>query len=66
MMYFRGDGVPQDYVQAHKWSGLAAAQGDKDAAATHADVAGKMTTAQIAAAEELAREWKPTISAGVD
>ena len=27
--YARGNGVPQDYVQAHKWFNLAAIQGHK-------------------------------------
>ena len=27
LMYYEGRGVPQDYVQAHKWFNLAAAQG---------------------------------------
>jgi len=30
-MYSLGQGVPQDYLQAHMWANLAAAQGDKSA-----------------------------------
>ena len=29
-MYYHGDGVQQDYVEAMKWFKLAAAQGDAD------------------------------------
>ena len=59
-MYDNGQGVPQDYVQAHKWYNLAAASGNKDAVKNREIVAAKMTPAQIAEAEKLVREWKPT------
>ena len=59
-MYFVGWGVPEDYVQAHMWLNLAAAKGQKNTAEIRDDVARKMTPAQIAAAQKLAREWKPT------
>ncbi len=58
VMYREGRGVPQDYVQAHMWVTLAAAQGDKDARKGRGIVAEKMTPAQIAEAQRLAREWK--------
>ncbi|MCP4274797.1 MAG: hypothetical protein GY779_00375 [Gammaproteobacteria bacterium] len=51
--------MPQDYVQAHKWFNLAAVSGDADAVSNRDDVAAKMTAAQIAKAQKLAREWKP-------
>ncbi len=55
-MYDRGRGVSQDYVQAHLWYGLAAAQSN-DAARKNRDIiAQEMTPAQIAEAENLARE----------
>ena len=68
LMYRKGQGVPQDYVQAHKWYNLAAAtftdKTDREQAVTNRDlVAGKMTPAQVAEAQKLAREWKPTSSA---
>jgi uncharacterized protein len=62
-MYSRGEGVPQDFVQAHMWFNLAAAQGPpvlSTMAQKHRDeIAEKMTPAQIAEAQRLAREWKP-------
>ncbi len=63
-MYYKGRGVPQDYVQAHMWLNLAASrfpQGtDRDMAVKIRDIlAAKMTPAQIAEAQRLAREWKP-------
>jgi hypothetical protein len=48
-----------DYVVAHQWFNLAAATGAKDAKEMRDIVAAKMTSAQIAEAQRLAREWKP-------
>ena len=48
------------YVMAHMWFNLAAAQGDKWAAEARDAVAKKMTPDQIAEAQRMAREWKPT------
>jgi TPR repeat protein len=59
-MYDSGWGVPQDYVKAHMWFNLSAAQGEQDAAEDRDKVAQRMTSAQIAEAQKLAREWKPT------
>ena len=64
LMYEAGWGIPQDYVQAHKWYNLAASRlppgEDRDKAADgRNDVAAKMTAAQVAEAQRLAREWKP-------
>jgi uncharacterized protein len=57
-MYGTGHGVPQDYVIAHMWFNLAAASGDKEAAEVRDMLAAKMTPAQVAEAQKLAREWK--------
>ncbi|MCH7889487.1 MAG: sel1 repeat family protein [Proteobacteria bacterium] len=58
-MYGEGQGIPQDYVQAHLWYNLAAAQGIDTARKYRDIIAEKMTPAQIAEAQRLAREWKP-------
>ena len=63
-MYTVGQGVPQDYVQAHMWFNLAAARSSPgevhDRAVQLRDaLAERMTTAQVAEAQRLAREWKP-------
>ncbi|NNF84461.1 MAG: SEL1-like repeat protein [Deltaproteobacteria bacterium] len=64
-LYYQGlGGVPQDYVLAHMWYNLAASRlpsdGRRDLYVRNRDsVASKMTPAQIAEAERLAREWKP-------
>ena len=59
IMYDDGQGVPRDFVQAHKWYNLAAMNGDKPAAELRDALAKQMTPAQIAEAQQLAREWKP-------
>jgi uncharacterized protein len=59
MMYGTGSGVPQDYVIAHMWLNLSAPRGNKEAVTVRDMVAAKMTPAQIAEAQKLAREWKP-------
>lgn len=56
-MYYNGWAVPRNYVQAHKWWDLAAANGLKDAAYNRDFVETKMTPAQIAEAKKLVREW---------
>lgn len=63
--YALGDGVPKDYVQAHMWFNTAASRASdaevrKEMAMFRDHVAAKMTPAQIAKAQRLAREWKPT------
>ena len=69
VMYRDGQGVKQDYVQAHKWLNLAAARypasesENRDKSVKNRDlIAAKMTPAQIAEAQKLAREWKPSKS----
>ncbi len=46
-----------DYVHAQKWFNLAATQGHKKAAENRVFAAMLMTSAQIAEAQRLAREW---------
>jgi hypothetical protein len=64
--YALGQGVLQDYALAHKWFNLAASRypaseidARKKAIHNRDLVASKMTPAQIAEAQRLAREWKP-------
>jgi TPR repeat protein len=57
-LYSDGKGVPQDYVEAHKWYNLAATL-NVYAVDARDKLALKMTPTQIAEAQRLAREWKP-------
>ena len=59
VIYYNGRGVKRDYVIAHKWLNLAAAKGHKAAASLRDFFAKRLTPAQIAEAQRLAREWKP-------
>ena len=56
--YDNGLGVPQDKVRAYMWFSLSAAQGREGAAALRDLIARRMTPAQIAEAQKLARELK--------
>ena len=55
--YTNGEGVIQDNVYAHMWFNIAASSGDSEKASKGRDIiVGRMTTAQIAEAQKLARE----------
>lgn len=64
LMYAKGQGVPQDGAEAHKWFNLAASKStgedQKKFAELRDTIAAKMTPQQIAEAQRLAREWKPS------
>ena len=64
--FAKGQGVPQDYVQAHMWFDRAARSTsdtqERDKAIKGRDsVATKMTPAQIAEAQRLVREWVQSV-----
>ncbi len=50
-------GVPKDFVQAHKWYYLAAANGNLIASMNRNIVAAKMRTDDVSIAQRMAREW---------
>ena len=56
-LYSTGRGVPKDLVQAHFWFSVSAARGSDASRKSRERVAKKMTPAQIAEAQRLAREW---------
>ena len=57
VMYSAGQGVQQDYVQAHKWFNLAALKGRADAIAYRRELAELMSADEIAVAQREARAW---------
>ena len=66
--YSIGEGVPEDYIAAHMWVNLAAANLPTGKARNAAlqlrdQLAAKMTPAQITDAQKLAREWTPKVAA---
>jgi len=62
LMYSRGTGTQRDFVKAHMWTSLAAfelsGKSREDAVQTLTALFDVMTSAQIAEAEHLAREWE--------
>ncbi len=56
--FVAGVGVPQDYVEAHKWLNLAAGLGDGAAAAERDALSAEMTAEERAEARKLARAWR--------
>ncbi len=56
--FVKGLGVPQDFVEAHKWFNLAAARGDARAAAERDALEKRMTLEEQAEARKLARAWR--------
>ena len=60
VMYDLGLGMLQDYVQAYMWLNLAAAGDVVLGNYLRDQVARKMSREQIAQAQEMARNWKPT------
>lgn len=58
-LHARGNGVVQDFVQAHKWYNLAAARGHSHAAQARDALAQRMPSKQVSRAQRLARQWQP-------
>ena len=60
-MYDNGEGVPQDYVQAHMWCNLAASRTtgvQRERAVENRDLAAdELTPDALNEAQRLAREW---------
>ncbi len=59
-LYLKGIGLPQNYVQAHKWFNLAASRGDDVAAAERDALVAQMTAQERVEAQKLALEWQPS------
>ena len=59
LMYYKGQGVPKDYVTAYMWYNLAAQDsGLSESAGEIRDaLASMMSSAQIARAQQMSREW---------
>ncbi len=56
-MYKNGQGVPHDYVEAHKWFNIAL-ENESDLSITYINyISNNMTLSQIETAQKLARAW---------
>lgn len=60
LLYSTGQGVPKDYIQAHKWFNLAAVRGVRRAQVDRAELARDMKRSDIIEAQRQAREWLDT------
>ncbi|CAM3317140.1 peptidoglycan-binding protein [Halomonas lysinitropha] len=58
-LYESGNGTVQNFVQAHKWYNLAAARGHRHAGEARDSLAERMTSGQVAEAQQSARGWQP-------
>lgn len=57
LIYSTGQGGATDFVQAHMWFNLAASRGLEAAKESRRDLAGMMSSTEIAEAQKRAREW---------
>ena len=57
LLYSTGQGVDQNYIEAHKWFNLAAIRGVNRATVDRCEVAQELDTKSIAKAQRLARQW---------
>ena len=57
LMYEKGQGVEQDYVEAHKWFNISGINGNEIGRRNADIIEKKMTPGQIAVAVGLARKW---------
>jgi uncharacterized protein len=60
LLYASGLDIASDVVAAHKWFNLAAVRGNPAALIHRKELAREMSSAQIAEAQRLAREWLAT------
>jgi hypothetical protein len=66
VMYANGEGVPKDEVEAYKWWLLAGAQGNETAKNYFGSLERRMTAAQRAEGQKLAREFMPRNASAPD
>lgn len=57
LAYSTGQGAPLSYIEAHKWFNLAALAGVQEAKVYRREISELMSSAEIAAAQEGARQW---------
>ena len=58
VMYEDGEGIPQDYLEAHKWYSFSEENGSKSGRKFRKIIEKLMTPEQITKAQNLAREWR--------
>jgi localization factor PodJL len=63
ILYARGMGVPQNLGQSYVWFGVAALQGDEDAAKKRDEVAAQLDASALAAAKKQVAEFHARVPA---
>jgi len=58
VMYYRGEGVPQDFLRAQMWFNLAAAGGEANAIKNRDIGSARMTVKQLRRAQRMAKRCK--------
>ena len=58
-MYYKGQGVPKDYVLAHMWWNIASSNGHNGDIKFREIIEKRMSPSQLKKAQEMARNWKP-------
>ncbi len=57
LLFSTGRDAAMNLVEAHKWFNLAALKGSDDAKTYRRELADQMSTSDVAAAQQAAREW---------
>ena len=60
VMFDKAEGIPTDYIQAYAWLNIAAAKGSKEAKTYRKNIVENMSSADIAEAQKLSREYWET------
>jgi TPR repeat protein len=60
LLYSTGQGVEQNFIEAHKWFNLAAMRGVRRAMVDRSELARDMSALDVAEAQRQAREWLAT------
>jgi TPR repeat protein len=60
LMYYNGEGVPENAAEAYSWWNLAAAQGQENARSSRDEVEKFLSREQIAEAQRRSAAWKKT------
>ena len=66
LSYANGEGVPEDDVQAYAWLNLASVEGGEDAQQQRTRIRQRMTSAQVAEAQQLSRQLAAWIAGDGD
>ncbi len=65
-MYAKGEGVPENHIQAYAWISVASAQGVENAKKVKELLTGIMTRAEIAEAQKLSRKYWDAFGPGLN